>query len=164
VPPGVVTVTAAVVAPLGTVAVRKVSDTALNVAAAPPKETEVVPVNPCPKISTVLPTLATRWTDQRDERRGPDVQAVKHTAVSSDAGGVQASSAAQLCCTVKNAICMLHHRRVGVIASCEVKVIEGFECAGRRDPEESTAATGTIRAYHTSLAVRTVEISVSCLH
>src|SRR3984885_12284309 len=56
-PPGVATVTNPVVAPLGTVAVMYVSETTLNVADAPLKETPVVPVNPWPRISTNFPTL-----------------------------------------------------------------------------------------------------------
>jgi hypothetical protein len=50
VPPGVVTVTKPVVAPSGTIAVRKVSDETLKFALLPLNETRVVPVNPCPII------------------------------------------------------------------------------------------------------------------
>jgi hypothetical protein len=57
VPLGVVTVTKPVVAPLGTVVVKYVSDLAVKVAAVPLKETAIVPVNPCPRTSTVFPTL-----------------------------------------------------------------------------------------------------------
>jgi len=46
VPPGVVTVTKPVVTPLGTSAVRKVSEITLKLAAAPLNETAVVPVKP----------------------------------------------------------------------------------------------------------------------
>ncbi len=57
VPLGVVTVTKPVVAPLGTVAVRKVLETTLKVAEIPLNETLVVPVKPCPRNSMVFPTL-----------------------------------------------------------------------------------------------------------
>ena len=46
VPEGVVTVTNPVVAPLGTVAIRKVLEATLKVAGAPLKETAVAPINP----------------------------------------------------------------------------------------------------------------------
>jgi hypothetical protein len=46
VPPGVMTVTKPVVAPLGTVAVSYVLDFAVKLAGVPVKETEVVPINP----------------------------------------------------------------------------------------------------------------------
>ena len=49
VPPGVATVTEPVVAPAGTIAVRKVSDDTVNVAGVPLKETAVVPVKPWPR-------------------------------------------------------------------------------------------------------------------
>jgi hypothetical protein len=53
-PPGVVTTTEPVVAPLGTTAVMYVSLTTVNfVAATPLKVTAVVPVKPCPRICAV---------------------------------------------------------------------------------------------------------------
>ena len=57
VPVEVVTVTNPVLAPLGTVALRKVPDTTDAVAGIPLKLTAVDDVKPCPRISTVLPTL-----------------------------------------------------------------------------------------------------------
>jgi hypothetical protein len=58
VPLGPVTVTRPVVAAVGTTAVIYVFDTTVNLAAAVPlNETAVVPVNPCPRIPTVVPTF-----------------------------------------------------------------------------------------------------------
>src|SRR5579863_6151830 len=55
---GVVTVTRPVVAPVGTTAVIYVFDSTVNlVAAVPLNETALVPMNPCPRISTVAPTF-----------------------------------------------------------------------------------------------------------
>jgi hypothetical protein len=56
VPLEVVTVIKPVVAPAGTVAVREVPDCTVADAATPLKETVVVEVKPCPRISTALPT------------------------------------------------------------------------------------------------------------
>src|SRR5258708_4946151 len=57
VPVEVVTVTNPVVAPLGTVALRKVPDTTDAVAGIPLKLTAVDDVKPCPRIPIMLPTL-----------------------------------------------------------------------------------------------------------
>jgi hypothetical protein len=57
-PPGVVTVTKPVVAPLGTVAEIDVSLVTVNVAVVPLNDTAVVPVKPCPRISMEVLTLA----------------------------------------------------------------------------------------------------------
>src|ERR1700733_9648688 len=56
-PPGIVTVTMPVFAPAGTVAVRKVSEDILNVAAVPSNETPVALLNPWPRIPIDFPTL-----------------------------------------------------------------------------------------------------------
>jgi len=56
VPPGVVTAIGPVVAPLGTVAWRAVSETTVNDAVVPPKVTLVVPVKLVPPIVTFTPT------------------------------------------------------------------------------------------------------------
>ena len=56
VPPGVVTVTNPEVAPLGTMAVRKVPDLTVAAAGVPLNETVVVDVKPCPRTSIVSPT------------------------------------------------------------------------------------------------------------
>jgi hypothetical protein len=59
VPPGPVTVTSTEPDPAGAVAVICVSDTTENVAATPPKETVVAPVNPVPVTVTTVPA----WPD-----------------------------------------------------------------------------------------------------
>lgn len=56
VPVGVLTVTTPVLAPLGTVVVKYVSETTVKVAATPAKETFVAPVKPCPNTPTGAPT------------------------------------------------------------------------------------------------------------
>ena len=50
------------VAAAGTDAVRKVLETTLKLAVVPLNETLVVPVNPCPRIWTVFPTLPDQFT------------------------------------------------------------------------------------------------------
>lgn len=57
-PPGVVTLIAPVRAPDGTVAVIFVSDATVNVAATPPKVTELAPLRALPVIVTDDPTVA----------------------------------------------------------------------------------------------------------
>jgi len=57
VPGGVVTVTYPVVAPRGTSALIKVSETTWKFAGVPFKKTLVVPMSPWPKIAPVDPTL-----------------------------------------------------------------------------------------------------------
>ena|SRR5438445_30300 len=57
VPVGVVTVTNPVVAPAGTVVIRKVFDRIVNVAGVPLNFTLLVPVNPPPKIPILTPTF-----------------------------------------------------------------------------------------------------------
>jgi hypothetical protein len=56
--PGVFAVTNPVVAPLGTTAVRYVSETILNLSEGSPlKKTPVVPMNPCPRMPMDCPAL-----------------------------------------------------------------------------------------------------------
>lgn len=57
VPLGVFTVTNPLVAPDGTVARMKVSETTVKLAGVPFKKTPVVPVKPCPRMPPVCPTL-----------------------------------------------------------------------------------------------------------
>lgn len=54
--PEVLTVIVPVVAPAGTVVDSEFADWIVAVAATPLNETALVEVNPCPRISTVLPT------------------------------------------------------------------------------------------------------------
>ena len=56
-PPGVVKETTPVVAPLGTVPVRQVSETTVKVALVPLKLTLEVPVSHPPRIPTAFPTF-----------------------------------------------------------------------------------------------------------
>ena len=57
-PLGIATVTMPVFAPAGIVAVRKVSDEIVNLAAVPLKETPVAPLNPCPRMPIDFRDLA----------------------------------------------------------------------------------------------------------
>lgn len=57
-PLGLLTVTKPLLAPTGTVVVRKVSEATVKLAAVPLKETPVVPVRPCPRIFTLFPVVA----------------------------------------------------------------------------------------------------------
>ena len=62
-PVGVVTTTGPVVAPVGTIAVRNVSEPTLKlVAGTPLKVIAVVPVKPCPRISALSATFPTGST------------------------------------------------------------------------------------------------------
>ena len=62
VPDGVTTETVPVVAPAGTVALRKVSDSTTNAADTPLNVTLVVPVRPLPRMMTFFPTLPATGT------------------------------------------------------------------------------------------------------
>lgn len=71
-PPGVVTVTDPVVAPLGTVVVISASETTVNVAFVPLKLTLVAPVRLVPRILTAVPTLPDDGRVCRDARSPTD--------------------------------------------------------------------------------------------
>ena len=57
VPLGVTTVTNPVLAPGGTIARIKVSDTTVKLAEVPLRKTSLVPVRPCPRMPPVCPTF-----------------------------------------------------------------------------------------------------------
>jgi hypothetical protein len=66
-PVEVVMVTRPVVAPVGTTAVKYVPDFTLGVAGVPLKETVVDDVKPCPRNSTVFPTLLVDYDLSRSQ-------------------------------------------------------------------------------------------------
>lgn len=88
-PPGVFSVTKPVVAPAGTVASMKVSETMVKFAGVPFRKTPVVPVNPCPRMPPVCPTSPESRTsftnnpvDKRKTVPGPLMLPVQRTKFS----------------------------------------------------------------------------------